>query len=308
MLLAFAFGVSLQAHAKLCQSWAQPELLGHLDPKFVNESSGMAASRGAKVLYHINDSGSPPEFYVSDLNGEHTRKIAVSDFTLEDTEDMALGPCPLSSKRCLALGDIGDNNSKRKSIKVVFLEEQVPFPDRVKPQATRYFIYPNGPHDAESMAILPNGDLIIITKEMNFLNGKPSQIFRSRKSDYAEKSEKNPILLEKVADLYAGNFTHDKMLGSVVTGMSVTSDGSKFVLLTYGTIIEFNVDLRSTNLNPQSWRENIDYKVLAAPPLAQQESITFDDQDKSIIYSTELANFGLGSKQSVPIMRIQCVR
>jgi hypothetical protein len=305
--LALALAPSI-ATAKLCEKWEEPTVLGHLDTKYLNEASGLSVSRIDKKLYLINDSGSAPEFFVSDRNGDGAKKVSVSDFKLEDTEDLALGPCVMSDKRCVILADIGDNDKKRSNIKVIFVEEVNPFPAAVKPLGTRYFKYPHKPHNAEAMAVLPNGDLIVITKESKMAKGKPSEIFRAHKSEYEKKSNGEVTTLDKIGEIDANKIAQDKFLGGVVTGMSVTSDGKKFVLLTYGAIIEFDVDLSAEKLDWKNWKKDVDYKVLSAPPLAQQESIAYDADEKSVLYTTEMANFGLGSRQSVPIMRIGCVK
>lgn len=68
------------------------EILGELDPLLVGEASGLAISRQfPDRLYHHNDSGGGPYFYLTSFSGEHTQKIEIEGFddSGQDLEDMA---------------------------------------------------------------------------------------------------------------------------------------------------------------------------------------------------------------------------
>jgi len=88
------------------------------------------------------------------MDGKDTRDVNVMGFDPQDTEALSLGPCP-GGGSCLYLGDIGDNDSKRKAIEIVIVDEVQNFPKTVKARARLKLQYPDGPHDAESMAVQP---------------------------------------------------------------------------------------------------------------------------------------------------------
>ena len=150
--------------ANWCPQWSQPKAVGYLNSDVIDEASGIEVSPLSKQrLFHINDSGDGPHFYTSDLNGNDTKTISIKGFSPVDVEDLTLGPC-LDKKSCLFIGDIGDNNKVREDIVVVLIEEKPSFDKEVSPSLTLRLKYPDGPHNAEGIAVHPNGDLYILTK------------------------------------------------------------------------------------------------------------------------------------------------
>ncbi|MES2855791.1 MAG: hypothetical protein V4692_08005 [Bdellovibrionota bacterium] len=305
-LIVQVFQAETSFAGDLCEKWEEPKVIGYLDTSQVSESSGIAVSLTSKFLYHINDSGSAGVFFVSSRDGNETKKVTVSGFTPSDTEDLSAGPCPESEKRCLAIGDIGDNRVRRKSVKIAFIEETGVFSESVKPVSIRSFSYPGGSFNAEAMAILPNGDVVVVTKETTAT--RPASIFRAKRASFAKVSANTIVEFKKIGEIDSFKIAKDRFLGGMITGMSVSRDGRRFALLTYGLVVEFAVDLQTEAGVSKDLKEGVDYKVLSAPPLSQQESITYDDDDRSLIYSTEFANIGLGSRNSVPIMRLGCAK
>ena len=51
-------------------------------------------------MYTHNDSGSGPEFFMSDIDGSNLKRVLIENFTPKDTEDMAIANC-FSNKTCL---------------------------------------------------------------------------------------------------------------------------------------------------------------------------------------------------------------
>jgi hypothetical protein len=194
--------------------------------------------------------------------------VAVAGFNPNDTEAMSLGPCPgLPRRSCIYIGDIGDNRARRKAIEVVAVEEQRTFAATTKPVARLTLRYPDGPHDAESMAVHPDGTLFILSKD------RPARLYRVR-VDAATPT------LEAVTTLDAGN---------APTDMAISDDGSRLLVLTYKEAVEFGLDFKEQRRIP----------LLALP---QQESVTYLPGSRSFIFATERAI----PLQRQPIMKVDC--
>ena len=193
--IAAALGAALlattAAAAPVCVPTLAPERIGTLDGKLLPEASGLAVSRQFPGrLYHNNDSGDGPFFYLTDMTGGAAQKVAVAGFTPQDVEDVAIGPCGAQS--CLYLGDTGDNLSRRKSVAFVLVPEKATFAATEQPLRIIEARYPDGAHDAEAFAIHPNGDLYLITKPFDTRQRKAgiAQIFRLTAAQLADGSGK----------------------------------------------------------------------------------------------------------------------
>lgn len=123
----------------------------------VTENSGMARDTTNKVYWTINDSGAPGVVYGVDPSGKVKGTLRFNAFPL-DAEAVAWG------EDRLYVGDIGDNDEKRKTIRVYFFDD--PKPDnQVRTYRAYDFRYPDGAHDAETLLITPAGVLYVATKE-----------------------------------------------------------------------------------------------------------------------------------------------
>ncbi len=243
----------LEAQAELCRQWKEAVRVGELKPE-LKEASGVAASRQFPGrLYHINDSGDAGNFYVTDMDGGNLKTVRVTGFQPEDTEALSLGPCPGNTRSsCIYIGDIGDNDKARKSIEVVLVDEVGAFPKSVSPRTRLKLRYPDGPHDAESLAVHPSGTIYILTKE------RPARLFK------ANANAKDQTLIP-VTTLDAG---------LPPTDMAISDDGSRLLVLTYSDAVEFSFDFKQQ----QKIRLNF---------LQQQESVTYLPGSRSFIYTTE---------------------
>src|SRR5262249_16494699 len=142
---------------------------------------------------------------------------------------LTLGRCPgKGSVSCLYLGDIGDNDRKRKSIQIVVVDEMQDFQHTVSPRSRLTLRYPDGPHDAEGMALHPNGTIFILTKE------RPAGLFKA-----------NPNLKEQTLTAVT---TLDP--GSVPTDIAISDDGRRLLVLTYVDAVEYSMDFKE-HLNIQ---------------------------------------------------------
>lgn len=78
------------------------------------------------------------------------------------------------------------------------------------------------------------------------------------------------------------------ILGRLVTGMDISSDGKRFVVLTYTHATEFNHDLSSPlKKTTKQMAKNRDYKVIRLKRHIQQEAIAYLEGEPGVIYTTE---------------------
>jgi phytase-like protein len=127
----------------------------------LGEASGIAASRRTPgTFWALNDSGQPV-IYALDAMGKVTARVRLTGATVDDWEAITVGPC--ASGTCLYVGDIGDNNGSRKAITIYRLPEPAPGDSSAQPDVI-HATYPDGPQDAESLLVTPDGSLYIVTK------------------------------------------------------------------------------------------------------------------------------------------------
>jgi hypothetical protein len=127
------------------------------------ESSGLAVSRRVPGrLWTHNDSGEPILFAL-DARGTITSRLRLAGAGVQDWEAVAVGPCPDGS--CIYVADIGDNDAKRKRITVYRLPEpHAGVTGQVQVTDVFHATYPDGPHDAETLLVTPDGTMSIVTK------------------------------------------------------------------------------------------------------------------------------------------------
>jgi hypothetical protein len=162
-----------------CIACSAPTELGALADKALDETSGVVASSKKDDLYFVhNDSGDTARFFAVDGHGARLATFVYSTAAVLDCEDIARGPCadgtspaspgrgPLPTASCLFVGDIGDNFKNREQIVVYRVREPDVIADATVPSEALPFVYPDGPHDAETLLIHPKtGALVIISKE-----------------------------------------------------------------------------------------------------------------------------------------------
>jgi hypothetical protein len=257
------------ANAQICNEWHEAVQVGELR-RFLNEASGVVASRRFPGrLYHINDSGDDGKFYVTGMDGKEVRTIRVAGPDPEDTEALGFGPCPGNARTsCLYIGDIGDNDNRRKAIEVLVIEEEDNFSEIVKPRTRLKMSYPDGPHDAESMAVDAAGDIFILTKE------QPARLFKA-KGNLQEQT----LVLVTTLDI-----------GSKPTDMAISDDATRLLVLTYAEAVEYSMDFK------QLHRIKLNF-------LQQQESVAYLPGSRSFIYTTERLIPGLPQW----IMKVDCL-
>jgi hypothetical protein len=140
------------------------------DPR-LTEVSGIARGlRSPGVFYVQNDSGDSARYFAVDVHTGRVRAVYhVPGATNVDWEDLAVAP-DAAGVPSVWLGDIGDNDAQRSEVRVYRVDEpRVPMnrydvgtrTDRPDVWRLRY---PDGPVNAESLAVSPDGRGYIFTK------------------------------------------------------------------------------------------------------------------------------------------------
>jgi hypothetical protein len=295
-----------ESRAVLCTKWSEGEKIGTLNYLRLDEASGIAVSQKYPGrLYHVNDSGSGPYFYTTDMSGGKMKPVRIAGFdsSRSDFEDASVGAC-FSGKSCFFIADIGDNRKKRDFVDIIVIEELEHYNHPVAPLRVVRLVYPDHAHNAEGLAIHPNGDIYIFTKEENVDSTEafPAKLFRVTKDKWENAGEAE-IMPDYLGQLDVPKLNgSDSALGSVITSFDIAPDGKRFLILTYENAYEFDIDLSKSGLKPSAGLvAGKDYRVIQLTPLPQQESISYVDGGRGFIYDTEYHFF------EVPIMKVGCL-
>ena len=270
-LLAAVLATVSGAHTS--GSNTEPEALFRFQDPAIIESSGVAV-RGDRFVTH-NDSGDEPRFFVVDGDGCTVGRHDVGGAAAVDWEDMA------AHDGRLFFGDIGDNASTRPQ--VVVYEVAAPAVDAgtcaqpvttTLPATARVLAYDDGAHDAEGLAVDPDGVVHVVTKAYGA-------------DDVAGLYEAVGGTLRRVADLAlpAGVSVPDDPVaaipfglagGQAITGAAFSPDGSTLVVRTYAAAYLF---------------DTADYAAapttVELPAQPQGEAVTFTADGDALVITSE---------------------
>jgi hypothetical protein len=244
-------------------------------PRELRESSGLGISRSYPgVFWTHNDSGDRPRFFAIDSAAAILATFDVEGARARDWEAMELGPCPVpSAAACLHLADVGDNGFSRESVTIYIVEEPDPAAGdaEVTLLGTVRFVYPDGPHDVEALAMTPNGDLIVVTKERS---GTP-WLFQISAEDVASAGARaQPLTLAPGRRLPI----ELKSWRDQTTGASLNSTGDVLAVRTYSDIYFFRWPISG---EPEQAAETCFLGDLQR----QGEAISFRDDDRLLLSS-----------------------
>jgi len=182
------------------------------------EISGVAASRvNPGILYIHNDSGNLNQVYLTDGTGADKGTLNLVPVSNRDWEDIAVGPGPIAGKSYVYVADIGDNDSKYKTIFIYrFVEPDlagktmpvinIDAVDKIELK------YPDGPRNAETLMVDPQTrDIYIASKESN-----TSKVYVAH---YPQNTESVTIMAPVV-----------KLLFNKATGGDISPDGTEILL------------------------------------------------------------------------------
>ena len=198
-------------------------------PDEVRESSGLAQSRRDPSLFWThNDAGNGPDLFALDASGRLVRQVRVAGAESTDWEDIESAPCDAGA--CLFVGDIGDNDAERERITVYRVPEPQDGAVETAPAEALHARFPDGPRDAESLFVLPSGDLFVVTKGRR----GPVELYRFPAPQHPGAT----ATLERVRELFPEPEDGDDR----VTGATASPDGRWVGIRTYRTLYLYPAD------------------------------------------------------------------
>lgn len=252
------------------------------------EASGAVASvANPGLFWTIGDSGNPPDLLATDSTGSLRGRLALAGVTNVDWEAIGLGPC--GEQRCVYIADTGDNNERRTSVTIFRLPEPL-LPvreDAPRIQAERLIVrYPDHPHDVEAAGVLPNGDLLLVTK------GRSGVVlaFTIARSGWGTGRATTAFLLDTLP------ISPSIGTGRAVTGLAIDRDAGRVAIRTYREIFLFDRNRTTGRLTPHRWAA---CNILGAEP--QGEAIAWDGEGWEFLLLSERGLFASGT-----VVRVDC--
>lgn len=260
-------------------------VVGRLENSRIDEASGIARSqRHPDVFWVMNDDG-PAALYAIDANGKHLARVRIKGAKNRDWEDLA--SFTLDGTPYLLVADIGDNMGERKDVRIYVVAEPESGAEKVDVAWQFDFEYPEGPRDAESVAIdIDNGRILVLTKR-----DVPARLYSlplQPETDERQQAEHLGVLasLPQPSQSDLAFATQANSWHWQPTSMDISDDNAIAAVLTYGGVFIYRRD------SGADWRD-----VLQGPPAVlsltrnrQAESIAFDRGAEAVVITLEGRN------------------
>jgi hypothetical protein len=204
------------------------------DPRIVESSGVVGSRRYTDVFWTHNDGGGPKKqvLYAIDRQGNTHAFFSIIDVALHDWEDIAT-----DNAGHLYIGDIGNNDAKRKALTVYEIDEPNPQAKTgsVSPKRAWKLKFPGAPFDCESLFVWKDQGYVV----SKVFDKARAQIFR-----FPLKETNKSLTLELVATT---------KIKSPATGADISADGTLLGLVAKNGAYVFRIDgdvTRVTKANP----------------------------------------------------------
>jgi hypothetical protein len=226
------------------------------DPR-ISESSGLALSRAhPHTVWTANDSGDSARVFAVDTRTGETVGVHTFEAPVRDVEAIAV-----TDRGRMLVADIGDNARSRDPVRVYSFNEPA-LGDTSGSAQSWELAYPDGPHDAEALAVDPvSGRIHVVTKATDGSAG----IYALP----ATPSRRGANRLTRVAAAPA-----------LVTDAVYLDDGSALAVRSYTTL---------ALLDPDTWRATARQALPAQP---QGETLALAPGRRDLLVGSE----GVGSR------------
>ncbi len=245
-----------------------------LAPGVSDEASGIAASNSRPGTYFlVDDAAGTGGLVLVDERGALVTRVQLAGMSASNAEALSAGPCgPMpppdrgaGTAGCLYVGDIGDNRDRRPDVTVYRAAEPDLSAADLDPLITVaadewHYTYPDGPHNAESMMVGPDGSLIVVTKPHDdaphrLYRGDPGGGTLTFVREFRPRGSQLPM--------------RTILTGNVATDLAFSP--GRVLLLTYDDVHEYTApDPAADPTTFPDWPN----RSLPFPPLPQAEGIT----------------------------------
>ncbi len=231
------------------------------------ELSGMAAAaENLHGYWAHSDGGNPDKVFLLDSLGNLLGSNKLKNTSNKDWEDICAGPGPVSGKRYLYIGDIGDNQTGRDTVCVYRCIEPTVLNTDISGVEKIALRFPGGSANAETLMLDPvTLDLFIVTKESR------ARVFRA-------KFPYNPLAvndLEQIAELGIEK----------ATGGDISPDGTEVVIRNKATLFYWK-RIQRESFDQIFARQAAELTLLDEP---QGEAICFNLWATGVLTSSESA-------------------
>jgi hypothetical protein len=274
------------------------ERTGWLASDEIMEASGMQASHARLGDFFIHNDEGEPVLYAIDESGADLGSVTIVPAKNKDWEDIT--SVPVANGRWIVVGDIGDNQAKRKSVKLYFVEEPITgehdrYSGRLDLKHTLRLTYPDGPRDCESMAYDPVGDQILFLSKRD----KPARLYAVDLETALTEASAQLTFLGNIAKLRPPESNDRFKFGgrtdfiSQPTGFDISADGTEAAVITYRSLYRYR------RHPDEDWLSALQKKPdeVVGPPAVQNEAISYSADGKAIYVTTE--------KKPAPIYRFK---
>jgi len=204
----------------------------------IREASALVASqRWPGTYWTLNDAHNAPMIYAFNEQGQPQGAFQVGNAGNVDWEAMQMGPDG-SGGYALYIGDIGDNNLRRREGVIYRVPEPEPAPageqgivGTTAPATAFRFVFPFRAQNVEAMLVHPNtGEIVLVTKAQTGI----SLVYRFP----LPADGQDPVILDL---LDAVDLRLFDPRGGLITDSTVSPDGRHVTLRTYTSILVYNV-------------------------------------------------------------------
>lgn len=261
---------------------ADPGLAGRLGNPDIDEASGIVRSPSRDdVFWIVNDSGMAL-LYAVDGQGRNLGRVTVGGAGNTDWEDIAA--FEVGGRPYLAVADIGDNEARRRNVHVYVVAEPDPADIEAEVAWQFDFGYPDGPRDAESLAVDAAAERIFVLSKRDIpavLYELPLRPQGGRRETAARLGPVDSLPQPGQPDIESAPDRQDWWWQP--TAMDFAADGRAAVILTYRGVYLYR------RCAQQDWRAALQRRprTLFAGDLAQAESVAFGADDASVYITFE---------------------
>lgn len=248
----------------------RPRQLATLGNPDIEESSGLAWSwNNEGVLWTHNDSGDQPRIFAFNMQGTHVAEYRL-DAELVDWEDMAV--FKTDRDEVMIIADIGDNDLRRKSYTLYTFKEPTIRKQKIGRidtlRTSKYeFTYEDGPHNCEAIGVDATNQRFILVEKRE---GAMCNVYEM---PLPNRRDKEPLVAKKIATIAI----------PTVTGMDISVDGLRAIVLTYGDAYEYKRGKEQTWAQAFAARA----RIIPMPYRRKGESICYGGDGKTLYLTSE---------------------